>query len=410
MKTTFVLIIVIAFLIERLLDFLNMKNWNPAVPQEMKNVFTDGKYVKARNYAKVNYSFGLLTATFSLILMLIMLGFGGFGMLDNWIRQYFHTAISQALVFFAILGFASDVLSMPFSLYKIFVIEERFGFNKMSLKTFFADKIKGYLLAAIIGSIVLSTLVFLLEHFGNLFAVYALVFMSLIMIFGAMFYASWILPMFNKLTPLPAGELRSAIEEYSRKNQFPLQDLFVMDGSKRSSKSNAFFSGLGKKKKIVLFDTLIQNHTTEELVAVLAHEIGHYRLKHTRSGVIRGILNMAIMLFVFNFIQGNQLLADALGAAQSSFHIDILAFSILYTPLSMLIGIEMNMFSRKNEFEADAFARDTYSGEPLITALKKLSADNLSNLTPHPAFVFVHYSHPPLIKRIAAIRANAKNG
>lgn len=404
---TYLLLIILAvtFLAERVLQRLNHRSWIPEVPAEMKDHFDQNKYIKARNYANDNYRLGTLTASLSFIITISMIALGGFGLLDEWVRDVSDSPVIRALLFFGVLGLASDLIFMPFSIYKIMVIEEKYGFNRMTWRTFLLDKLKGYLLAVIIGGLLLAGLVLLLEKTGVYFVLFALVLITVFMIGGTMFYASWILPMFNKLTPLPEGELRSAIEAYSRKNNFPVSELFVMDGSKRSAKSNAFFSGLGKKKKIVLYDTLIKNHTIDELVAILAHEIGHYKLKHTRSGLIRGVINMAIVLTAFYFIQGNDKSAIALSAAGSSFHIDFLLFSIIYSPLSMLVGIEANVFSRKNEYQADDFAKKTYDALPLISALKKLSADNLSNLTPHPAYVFVHYSHPPLLQRIHRLRA-----
>lgn len=299
----------------------------------------------------------------------------------------------------------SGLLQLPFQLYKIFVIEEKFGFNKMSIRTFVTDKIKGLIIGGVIGGLLLSLLVMIYENTGSYFWILSWVTVSIVMLFATMFYASWILPMFNKLSPLPEGSLRTAIEEYSRKTGFQVQNIFVMDGSKRSAKANAFFSGLGKKKKIVLFDTLIQNHTTEELVAVLAHETGHYRLKHTRTGLLLGLLQTGLMFYMLSFFLGNVNLAHALGAEIPSFHLNILAFGILYTPVSHVLSIFMNMNSRKHEFEADGFAKKTSDANAMISALKKLSVDNLSNLTPHPAYVFVHYSHPPLLERIKALQS-----
>lgn len=407
MKTVSLIIIVAGFLIERLLDFLNIRNWDPQLPAEMKGVFTDEKYRKARDYAQVNYRFGLFSSFTSFILMMVMILSGGFGFVDELAKAFSERSVLQSLFFFALLGAASEVVSLPFDIYKTFVIEQKFGFNKTSVGIFIQDKLKGYVLAGLVGGVLLSVLIFLMEKLGIYFVPAAILFLSAFMLFASMFYTSLILPIFNKLVPLPEGELRAAIEEYSRDNHFPLNDVFIMDGSKRSTKANAFFSGLGRKKTIVLYDTLIQNHTTEELVAVLAHEIGHYRKKHTRSGLIRSVFFLSVMLSVFGLIHGNPLLASVMGSSRSSFHIDILAFSILYSPVSMIMGMAMNVFSRKHEFEADHFAVVTYAGEPLISALKKLSADSLSNLTPHRAYVFFHYSHPPLLKRIEAIRRSA---
>ncbi len=403
MLTIIFTILVGGFFFETILDYLNIKNWSPEVPRIMEDVFTDEKYKTARNYSTINYRFSTLSSLFSLVIMTLALAGGLFGKLDEYIRSISSSPTIIALLFFGIIGIVSDFLSLPFSLYKTFIIEEKFGFNKTTVKTFITDKLKGYFLAIILGGLVLSVLVKVFEITGNNFWWMTWIFLTVIILLATIFYASWILPIFNKLTPLPDGELRQAIEAYSKKNGFPLKDIFVMDGSKRSSKANAFFSGLGKKKKIVLFDTLINKHTTEELVAVLAHETGHFKLKHTFTSFIAGIIQTGIMLFVFSLIQGNPALIEALRASEPGLHLELLAFGFLYTPVSAISGILMHLISRKNEFEADAFAKKTYDGISLINALKKLSADSLSNLTPHPAYVFVHYSHPPLLERIRAL-------
>ena len=400
MLTIIFVILIGGFIFEAILDYLNIKNWSPEVPVVMKDVFSDEKYKIARNYSMVNYRLSTLSSFFSLCIMFIALAAGLFGKLDEYARSVTNSPTAIALLFFGIIGIVSDLLSLPFSLYKTFVIEEKYGFNKTTILTFLTDKLKGYLVAIIVGGIVLSILVKVFEVTGNNFWWIAWIFLTTIMLLATIFYASWILPIFNKLIPLPEGELRQAIEDYSKNNNFPLKNIFVMDGSKRSSKANAFFSGLGKRKKIVLYDTLINNHTKEELVAVLAHETGHFKLKHTRTGFMAGIVQTGIMLFVFSLIQGNPALIEALHANVSGLHLELLAFGFLYTPVSAITGIFMHFISRKNEFEADAFAKKTYNGIFLVNALKKLSADGLSNLTPHPAYVFVHYSHPPLLERI----------
>jgi len=409
MNTLFYIIICIVlldFTIDRVLDYLNLKSWSPELPKEAEGIYDVEKYRKSMEYYKVNDRFSMITSTFSLVLLLVMLFFNGFAWIDDYVRTITTNPVWMALLFFGIIGLASDLLSTPFALYKTFVIEEKFGFNKMTWKTFILDKIKGYVLSALIGGLLLAAIVSIYMVTGKFFWLYALGVLALFMVFATMFYASIILPLFNKLTPLSEGELRTAIENYCRKVGFNLTNLFVMDGSKRSAKANAFFSGLGAKKRIVLFDTLIEKHTTDELVAVLAHEIGHYKRKHTRQGLVLGLLQSAVMLYILSLFLGNPKLSEALGATHSSFHLDILAFGILYSPLSEILGILMNMLSRKNEYEADHYAKETYDGEALANALKKLSVDNLSNLKPHPAYVFMHYSHPPLLKRLGALKKN----
>ena len=273
----------------------------------------------------------------------------------------------------------------------------------MDIKTFIIDKIKGYALTAILGGGLVAVLLYFVIEIGQNFWLYFWVVISVFILVINMFYTSLIVPLFNKLTPLEDGELRSAIEEYAKKIDFPLTNIYVIDGSKRSTKANAYFSGIGPKKKIVLYDTLIKNHSVEELVGVLAHEVGHFKKKHIISGFILSILQVGVTFFVLSKFIFNENLSLSLGAEGLSYHLNLVAFSMLYAPISVLMGIFMNLFSRKNEYEADAYAAETYHSKHLQTALKKLSADNLSNLTPHPAYVFMHYSHPPLVKRLEAL-------
>ena len=390
----------VEFCFEKVLDFLNLKNLSPQLPEEAKGIYDEEKYRKSQEYYKVNHRFSMLTSTLSLIMLLVILFFHGFAYLDSFVREYTQHPILMPLLFFALLGLASDIIGTPFSLYRTFVIEEKFGFNKTTLATFFLDKLKGYLLAAIIGGILFSLIIWIYQNTGTYFWLFAWAVISFFTIFVTMFYTTLLVPIFNKLTPLPEGELRTAIEMYCKKVGFKLNNLFVIDGSKRSAKANAYFSGLGSKKTIVLYDTLIEKHTTEELVVVLAHEVGHYKRKHTLVGTILGILQTGFMLYIFSLFAGSEALANALGSDQNSFHLSILAFGMLYSPLSQVVGIFSNILSRKHEFEADAYAKETYNGNALSIALKKLSSDSLSNLKPHPAYVFVHYSHPPVLQRI----------
>lgn len=397
-------LILFDFIFDRILDYLNIKRWSSKLPDEVKGIYDEEKYQKSQEYEKTNFRFSAITSTFSLLLMLAMLLFGGFAYVDDFIRQYTTSPILMALLFFGILGIASDLLGLPFSLYHTFVIEEKFGFNKTSVATFFGDKLKGYLLGGIIGGGLLALFIWFYQYAGEYFWLYAWVVFTAFSILMIMFYSSLIVPLFNKLSPLPEGELRSAIEEYCKKVGFKLDNLSVIDGSKRSTKANAYFSGLGSKKKIVLYDTLINDHSTQELVGILAHEVGHYKKKHTLSSVILSIVQSGMMLYILSLFISKPELSYALGVSQPSFHIAIITFGMLYSPLSMLLGIGMNMLSRKNEFEADQYAAETYSSKPLQTALIKLSVKHLSNLNPHPTYVFVHYSHPPLLERLRALR------
>jgi len=333
-----------------------------------------------------------------------MLLFGGFGWTDALLRPYFSHEIPLALGFFAVIIIGSDLLTLPFQWHSTFGIEEKYGFNKTTVKTFVMDKLKGYLLGSLIGGALLALLIFSINRIGPGFWVWFGLMAAAFVLFMNMFYTTLLLPLFNKLTPLGEGELKTAIEDFAKKVNFPLDNIFIMDGSKRSKKANAFFSGIGKKKKIVLFDTLIENHTTEELVAVLAHEVGHYKKKHIVWGYVLSVAQIFLMLFILSLMVFNQDLSLALGGQVQAIHLNLVAFMILFSPISGITGLFASMYSRKNEFEADAYAKNTFSGAALARALKKLSVDSLSNLYPHPAYVFFHYSHPPLLKRLEAIK------
>lgn len=406
-KSILILLLVILsfdFIFNKVLEFLNIKNMKEELPEEVKDIYDEEKYKKSIAYAKTNNKFGLLTSSFSFILSFVLLATGFFGWFDQQVHGFIVTEELVSLAFFGLLFLASDISNIPFQLYDTFVIEEKFGFNKTSSKTFILDKLKGYLLAAIIGGLILFVLLKLINLFGPDFWIYFWIVISAFTLIMNMFYTSLILPLFNKLTPLENGELKEEIEKYSKKIKFPLDNIFVIDGSKRSAKSNAFFSGIGKKKKIVLYDTLIKNHSKEELVAVLAHEVGHFKKKHIITGYLLSILQTGFTLFIMSLIIFSPAMSEALGGSQLAIHLNLLAFGILYSPISHFVGVFMNMLSRKNEYEADTFAKETYNGAFLRQALKKLSVDNLSNLFPHPAYVFMNYSHPPLLKRLAAMK------
>lgn len=406
-KTIFIillLIVVFEFILERILDYLNSKNWSETLPGELKGIYDAEKYSKSQQYLKVSTKFSQLVNSFNFVLILGMLIFGGFAFLDQWIRQFTTNPILMALLFFGILGFIADFLGTPFSVYATFVIEERFGFNKTTVKTFIFDKIKGWLLGAILGGGLLSLVVWIYGAAGQWFWLIAWGVISFFTIFMAMFYSNVIVPVFNKQTPLEDGELRDNIESFARKTGFSLKNIYVIDGSKRSTKANAYFTGLGRKKRIVLYDTLINDHPTDELVAVLAHEIGHYKKKHTLIGTVTSILQTGLMLFILSLFLGSSYLSGALGAENPSFHLSVVAFGILYTPLSLFLGLVMNAVSRRHEFAADRFAAVNFNGKSLSDALIRLSVNNLSNLRPHPAYVFFYYSHPPLLKRLERIK------
>jgi STE24 endopeptidase len=402
---TLLLIISADFILERVLTFLNNKSAKSAIPIELEGIYDEEKYAKSQEYNQESDRFGLWSASLSFLLTFLAIYFGWFGALDGWLRNFSPFEPVTTLMFFGVLFVLSDLIGIPFSLYRTFVIEEKYGFNKMTVKTFIIDKIKGYLLTLIIGGVLLSVLIYLIMIWGSGFWVYFWVVISVFMLFMNMFYASVLLPIFNKLVPMESGDLKNAIQNYSEKVNFPLKNIFVIDGSKRSSKGNAFFSGLGKQKKVVLYDTLIENHTVEELTAIFAHEVGHYKKKHIVQGVVISVLSIGFTLFLLSKMILNSEVSWAMGGEISAIHLNMLAFGVLYSPLSHIIGLFSNILSRKNEYEADAFAVITFGGQPLIDALKKLSTDHLSNLTPHPAYVFFNYSHPPLIQRVKAMKS-----
>jgi STE24 endopeptidase len=304
------------------------------------------------------------------------------------------------MTFFAVVVIFSSLIHLPFEWYDHFIIEEKFGFNKMTVKTFVSDKVKGLILGALIGLPLLWCFLLLTERLGPAFWIWFGVIASIFVLLINLFYTSLLLPLFNKLTPLQNGELKSAIIEYSKKVDFPVDNIFVMDGSKRSGKANAFFSGFGKRKKIVLFDTLIEKHSVGELVAILAHETGHYKKKHIIIGFLTSVIQIFFMLWALSLFMNRQELSLALGGKFNAIHLNLVSFGILFSPVSGIAGLASMIFSRIHEFQADAYAKATSSATDLASGLKKLSIDTLSNLTPHPLYVFFNYSHPPVLNRI----------
>ncbi|HBF87829.1 MAG TPA: peptidase M48 [Bacteroidales bacterium] len=396
-------IIIFDFILERFLDYLNSTKWSEKLPTELEGIYDEEKYKKSQNYERVNHRFSYITSTFSLLLILVMLFFDGFAFVDKLARNYAENEILVSLLFFGIIMFASDLLNTPFTIYDTFVIEEKFGFNKTTVNTFILDKLKGWLLAIIIGGGLMWVIIWFYQFTPEYFWLLAWGVVSMFMIFMTMFYSSILVPLFNKQTPLEEGELKNAISEFSSKVGFKLKNIFVIDGSKRSTKANAYFTGLGAKKRIVLYDTLIKDLTTEEIVAVLAHEVGHYKKKHTLMNILLALVQTGITFYILGLLIGNADLSKALGVEHVSFHIGLIAFGMLYSPISLIVGLFMNMLSRANEYQADAYAGNFYKKEFLISGLKKLSVNNLSNLTPHPVYVFFHYSHPTLLQRIVAM-------
>ncbi|MBD0778707.1 M48 family metallopeptidase [Maribacter sp. ANRC-HE7] len=398
-------ILVIEFIIETTLDHLNSKRYNDPIPNDLQDVFDAEEYQKSQEYKKTNYKFGLLTSTFSLLLTLGFLSLGGFEWIDTWARSVSDNPIIIALVFFAIIMIGSDLITTPFGYYKTFVIEERFGFNKTSKTTFFTDKLKGYLMMAIIGGGLTALIIWFFEWAGTNFWVYAWAVVAIFTLFMNLFYSRLIVPLFNKQKSLEEGSLKTKIEGYAQKVGFEIRNIFVIDGSKRSTKANAYFSGFGKEKRVTLYDTLINDLDEDEIVAVLAHEVGHYKRHHIVFNLISSILLTGFTLFLLSLFINSPEVSMAIGVSQPSFHAALIGFGILYSPISEVTGLIMNYLSRKFEYQADDFAKNTFAAKPLITSLKKLSKNSLSNLTPHPAYVFMHFSHPPLIARVKNLKA-----
>ena len=405
-------LVIFNFLFSNILGYLNHKNWKDEIPLELKNFYDIEKYKKAKLYAISKNKIGLLSSTTSFLFVSSLLVFDGYGFLDQLVNSdslnlflpfEINSNFAKSGMFFLILFVLNSLISIPFSYYNTFVIEEKYGFNKTSKATFFLDIVKSSILSILIGGILLLAALYIYDNINDGFWLWLWIGLSSLMIVLNMFYADLIVPIFNKLTPLNDGELRQKIEKYSKKVGYLLKNIYVIDGSKRSTKANAFFSGLGPRKTIALYDTLIEKHTENELVAVLAHEVGHFKKKHVFSGLIMSVIQIGVMTFFFELCLKLPEISMALGGSDSSFHLGLIGFTIIFSPISMISSIWMNFISRKNEFEADAYAKETFNGEDLSLALKKLSVDSLSNIYPHPLYVFFHYSHPPLIERLRAL-------
>ncbi|WP_143959933.1 M48 family metallopeptidase [Litoribacter populi] len=398
-------IITLNLIFEKSINWLNVRRAHCLVPKTLEQYLSQEKVTESEEYQKTNYNFGLITGLFTYLITAVFILFGFFGDLDVWLQNFITEPLFRSLIYIGILFVGSDLLSLPFDYYHTFKIEEKFGFNKTTPKTFFVDKLKSYMLSITVGGILLLGLFWLIHQIGSdfwwIFWAVAMVFMLAV----NLFYTAWILPIFNKLSPLEDGELKTRILAYANSVGFSLDNIFVVDGSKRSTKANAFFSGFGKRKKVVLFDTLIDQHTPDELIAVLAHEIGHYKRKHIWYNLLTSSLQVGAMLYILSLVIYNESMSLALGGNQLAIHLNLIGFTMLFSPISMILGIGLNMMSRKHEYEADAFAKETFAGQPLAEALKTLSVKTLSHLNPHPIYVFVHYSHPPLLKRLEKLES-----
>ena len=386
-------------------DYLNLKMLRNDVPAPFEGLYDPVRYRKSQQYLKVNTRYGWITGIFNIAVILVFWFGKGFPLLDGWVRLLDFGPVVTGLIYMGILVLIKGIISLPFSIYATFVIEERFGFNQTTWPTFVLDLIKGALLAVLLGGPLLAGVLLFFEHAGANAWWYCWILVTLYML-GVQFIApTWIMPLFNKFTALEEGELKTAILSYAASIKFPIENVYVMDGSRRSSKSNAFFTGFGRHRRIVLFDTLIKQQTTGELLAVLAHEMGHYKKKHIFQSLTLGVIQMGVMLFLLSLFISYQGLFDAFYMPQKSVYAGLIFFGMLYSPLGFFIGIFMQMLSRKNEYAADRFSVETTRDpDSMANALKKLSIHNLSNLLPHPLYVFLNYSHPPVLQRIRAIQ------
>ncbi|MEM6864725.1 MAG: M48 family metallopeptidase [Bacteroidota bacterium] len=400
-----IFILVAQYLVHQLLEYLNAQRFSSSVPPELQDVFNKEEYQKSQRYKRTRYRFGLLSDGFSLVLTLAFLVFGGFQWIDSLIRSITENTMGMALLFFGFIALGSSILGIPFSYYQTFHIEEEYGFNKTTKRLFFEDIGKGWLLSLLMGGGLLALFIWFYQWTGPNFWIYAWILFAAVILFMNLFYSRFLVPLFNKQTPLGEGSLKRAIEGYAKKVGFELNKIFVIDGSKRSTKANAYFSGFGREKRITLFDTLINDLEEEEIVAVLAHEVGHYKRKHIIFNLLVSLLLTGLTLYILSLFINTPEISLAIGVSEPSFHAGLVGFVLLYSPISEITGLAMNFLSRKFEFQADDYAKKTFAAQPLITSLKKLSKNSLSNLTPHPAYVFVHYSHPPLVERIRNLKA-----
>ena len=392
------------FIWDNVLAHLNRTCMSPVMPKELEGIYDPAEYARQQDYQKENDRFDTITDGFSFVIAAAVLWYGGLGQLDGFLREYTARPLFLMLAFFCIVSLVLWVVGIPFNWYETFVIEEKYGFNKTTPRTFVTDQLKSLVLAFILQGILLTLILAAYEYVGKNFWLWAWVLVSAFSLLLAFFYSEWIVPLFNKQTPLEEGELRSAIEEFAQAASFPISNIYVMDGSKRSTKSNAYFTGFGKKKRIVLYDTLTDDLNTEEIVAVLAHEIGHYKKKHIIYTIVSSLTKMGAILWLMSMFLEKPEIAYALGGTMPSFHLGMAGFSLLFTPVSEILNLASAYVSRRHEYAADNFTAAHKKGEALIAALKKISSKSLSNLTPHPLVVFWSYSHPTLLQRMRNIQ------
>jgi len=400
----FLVLLAFEFCVSSVLSYLNKKNWKLTLPDEVKEVYNEEEYKKSMKYEQAKYSFWKISTLFSSLIIFLLVWFWIFWKVFDFIANFWFHEIITNLIFLWILLLSQTILNLPFAYYSTFVIEQKFWFNKSTKKLFFIDTIKTFLLGLVIWWIIFALLNYFYILSSSYFWLFAWIFITLFSVFMILFHSSLIVPLYNKQTPLPEWELKEKITSFAKTIGFTITDIFVIDWSKRSTKANAYFSGFWPKKRIVLFDTLIKDLTHEELVAVLAHELGHYKKRHILQMFIFSVIQSWIIFFILGLILANPVFANALGSSWNSFILWILAFSIIFSPVSMILWVLWNILSRKNEYEADEFSAKTYNSEALRNALIKLSKNNLANLTPHKAYEFFYYSHPGILKRLKELK------
>lgn len=406
-ETMFFIIVVflcLDFVLERVLESLNSKHMSPVLPDSLKGIYEEKEYSRFQSYKRENGRLDSWSSGVGFVVMIVFLVAGGFGWYNSWVVSLTDSVVWQTILFVVGLSVVSSVLDIPFDYYATFRIEEKYGFNKTTRRVYWLDTVKELFLSLVLGGVLLALVVWFYTWAGTYFWLYAWGAVTLFSVFMAMFYSQLIVPLFNKQTPLQEGSLRDKIQAFAGKVGFKLDNIYVIDGSKRSTKANAYFTGLGPKKRVVLYDTLIDELTEEEIVAVLAHEVGHYKKRHTLRSMVVSVIQMGVLFWLFSLCVNNVALSEALGGDRAYFQMGLIAFAILYSPVNLILGVGMNVWSRNNEYEADAFAARYYEGDYLVSGLKKISVKSLSNLTPHPLYEYIYYSHPSLLKRIDAIK------
>ena len=392
------------FVLERVLESLNSKHMSPVLPDSLKGIYEEKEYSRFQSYKRENGRLDSWSSGVGFVVMIVFLVAGGFGWYNSWVVSLTDSVVWQTILFVVGLSVVSSVLDIPFDYYATFRIEEKYGFNKTTRRVYWLDTVKELFLSLVLGGVLLALVVWFYTWAGTYFWLYEGIAVTLFSVFMAMFYSQLIVPLFNKQTPLQEGSLRDKIQAFAGKVGFKLDNIYVIDGSKRSTKANAYFTGLGPKKRVVLYDTLIDELTEEEIVAVLAHEVGHYKKRHTLRSMVVSVIQMGVLFWLFSLCVNNVALSEALGGDRAYFQMGLIAFAILYSPVNLILGVGMNVWSRNNEYEADAFAARYYEGDYLVSGLKKISVKSLSNLTPHPLYEYIYYSHPSLLKRIDAVK------